>query len=179
MSSGLKYLLVAAGVTAAGVGLYLYSQYNSFIKSIKDAFTKTPKFKVKALSPSNISIELIYQIINKTDFSATVYDQDYDVYVNDKVVGKITNKKEVSIYSAQKTGKTIIPSINFFNILLNLSPAELAKSGLKNLSAIIDPEQRKNVVINIKGKYKYRSGILSGSQDLTESFTLAEVTSKS
>ena len=105
MKTSVKIILGATGLLVFGTGAYLYSQYLKLING------KLKVFGAKDLNINggNLSVTIFAKFKNNSDIPATVKDQSYDVFINDKKVGEVNNSESIKIAS---NSESIIP----FNI---------------------------------------------------------------
>lgn len=83
-----KYLIAGGIIALVGVvGALLYNQYNKLI----DYGLGFKKLKVNKLTPELWSFDIVMNFVNKSVFGFTLVEQDYDLYVNDVFISKMTD----------------------------------------------------------------------------------------
>jgi LEA14-like dessication related protein len=83
-----KYLIAGGVIALVGVvGALLYNQYNKLI----DYGLGFKKLKVNKLTPELWSFDIVMNFVNKSVFGFTLVEQDYDLYVNDVFISKMTD----------------------------------------------------------------------------------------
>ena len=141
-----KYIIpVLSGVallTLAYGARQLYLLYNAKFRVIKT--------KIKNISSNDISITMYGELENKSDISAVVNGQHYNVFFNKELVSTINAKDVIHINS---NGKTIIP------ISISFNPLAILKTGLSNLANLL--LDRTKINIDIKGQLSIKAGIIS------------------
>lgn len=139
------FLLLITGavvVTTGYLARQLYLLYNA-------AF-KVEKVKVNNVSVSNISMVLIAEIDSKSDISAIVKNQHYEVFFNNSPVSVINSPEDIHINS---NGKTVFP------ISISFAPDKVVKTGITNLLALF--LDRSSISIEIKGYLSIKAGAIS------------------
>lgn len=135
-------ILVGLGALVLAYGVrQFYLLYKATFKVIKT--------KIKTITSNQISIVVFGELESKSDVSAVVNGQHYDVFLNNELVSRIDAKDLIHINS---NGKTIIP------IDINFNPASVVKTGLNNLvNLLLD---RTKVNIEIRGYLSMKVGIV-------------------
>lgn len=133
--SGLAVLVLAYGARQ------FYLLYKATFKVIRT--------KIKTISASQISLVIFAEIDSKSDVSAVVNGQHYDVFLNNELVSRIDAIERIHINS---NGKTVIP------ININFNPSAVIKTGIANLANLL--LDRSKVVIEIKGYLSMKVGIV-------------------
>lgn len=133
--SGLAVLVLAYGARQ------FYLLYKATFKVVRT--------KIKAISSGQISLVVFAEIDSKSDVSAVVNGQHYDVFLNNELVSRIDAIERIHINS---NGKTIIP------ININFNPSAVIKTGVANLANLL--LDRSKVVIEIKGYLSMKVGIV-------------------
>lgn len=139
-----KAVIVLSGlalITLAYGARQFYLLYNATFKVIKT--------RIKTITSNEISIVVFAEIENKSDISAIVNGQHYDVFFNNELVSQIDAAEVIHINS---NGKTIIP------ISINFNPAAVIKTGLANLANLL--LDRTKINIDIKGHLSLKAGIV-------------------
>ena len=114
-----------------------------------NAVFKVARVIIKTISIKEINIVVFAEIYNKSDISAIVNGQHYDVFFNNELVSKIDAKELIHINS---NGKTIIP------ISINFNPSAVLNTGINNLANIL--LDRTKINIEIKGQLSLKIGIV-------------------
>ncbi len=179
MKTNTKIVLGLFGMGLTIYGFYIYNNFMILYKNIVKAFTKKPEININELSPNKISLTINYKIINSGILSADVTGQSYDIFINDKKVAAVNNKKVIHIASGEKNknGK-FIDGITMFPLTIDFNPTDITTAGQKNIISILVPSKRKDFIFSIRGTLNLKAGIISYKKlPIDISFTLADVTS--
>ncbi len=150
---------VVAGII--GIGVYLYKQYDK----LYNALYKISSATIHNLGLSNIRITVNIKLTNKSDFSAWIINQNYDIYVNGIFVVNVKNNNRIHL-NAQ--GDTVLPLDIEFN------PEKLLSAAGKNITALLT--DRSKVVFLIKGNLSLEAGALKvQSFPFDMQYTLQEI----
>lgn len=99
---------------------------------------KVVKTKINNLSITGIDIILYLQLTNKSDISAQVVNQHYDIFLNDAKISVVDLKEEVHINS---NGNSILP------IAINFNPSKAANIAWRNLGSLLNDKSKINITI--------------------------------
>jgi LEA14-like dessication related protein len=146
---GLKTLSVIAGVSLIGYALYRY--YQKQINFIKDITYQITGLKVREFSKNKVSLDISAVIFNASNVEATVTQMYLDVFINGIRVGNVNEVKDINILPKKSS-----------NIEFNFAfdPQLIAKNIVDLITLTISA---KDVVIDIKGYIRVKSGFLSSS----------------
>lgn len=133
--SGLAILIIAYG------SRQFYLLYNA-----KFGVKKT---QIKGISAKEINILIDAEFKNKSDISAKVHNQHYEVFFNNVLVLTINIDKLIHINS---NGKTIIQIPIIFN------PSLVVKAGMGNILDLLF--DRSKIIVEIKGYLSIKVGII-------------------
>jgi LEA14-like dessication related protein len=157
---GLKSLLIASGVGIIGYALYRY--YKKQIDFLKDYEYKVTGLRVVSLTSDNASFDVDTRITNISNVEAKVTEIYLDLYVNNALVGNINEVKDILVKAN---------GFSDFSFRISFNP----KIVLKNIINIVTLSVAlKDVVVNLKGYIKVKSGIISTSIPFEYSTTLKE-----
>jgi len=136
----------------AGLGLIGYAIYRYYLKQIdfiKDITYQVTGLKIREFKKNNISLDITALIFNASNVEAVVTQMYLDVFINGIKVGNVNEIKDIPIKPKQST--TI--QFNF-----SFDPQLIAKNivDLVTLSMAA-----KDIVIDIKGYIRVKSGFLS------------------
>jgi LEA14-like dessication related protein len=160
MKTSVKIILGATGLLVFGTASYLYSQ----VLKLKNGAFKVFGAKDLKINAGNLSVTLLARFKNNSDISATVKDQYYEIFVNDKKVGEVSNAESIKVSS---NGESVIP----LNIKANL--LSVLTEGLANLGNYFNNQDA--VTLKIKGYLTWKSGLISSRQPFEVSQTLKEI----
>jgi LEA14-like dessication related protein len=105
---------------------------------------------VNKVSLQQISITLWWKVVNKSDISATISDQVYDIYLNGKFVKKVGYAVPVEI---KAKADTRIPTYIVFE------PKELLNIGFENMGKFLTPEGRKELNLQVRGTFTVKTSV--------------------
>lgn len=114
-----------------------------------NATFKVVKTRIKTITAGKISLTLLTEINSKSDVSAVINGQHYEVFFNDKLVSRIDGTEKIHINS---NGKTLIP------IDIDFNPSAIIQTGIANITNLI--LDRTKVNIEIKGYLSLKVGIV-------------------
>jgi len=157
---GLKALLLASGVGIIGYALYRY--YKMQINFLKDYQYKVTGFKVVSLTSDNVSFDISTRITNISNVEAKVTEIYLDVYVNNALVGNINEVKDILVKANGSSDFSFRIAFNPKIVLNNII-------NIVTLSVAL-----KDVVVNLKGYIRVKSGFISTSIPFEYSTTLKE-----
>jgi hypothetical protein len=157
---GLKALLIASGVGIIGYALYRY--YKKQIDFLKDYEYKVTGLRLVTLTSDNASFDVDTRITNISNVEAKVTEIYLDLYVNNALVGNINEVKDILVKANGSSD---------FSFRISFNP----KIVLKNIINIVTLSVAlKDVVVNLKGYIKVKSGIITTSIPFEYSTTLKE-----
>lgn len=106
-------------------------------------------FKITNLSLQKVTITLYLKVENDGVLSVAVTNQNYDAYLNNNFVSKITNNQPFLI----KSGVSYMP------LVLDINLADAIKAGWQNLLSLVTDKSKANIII--KGTYELKLGLFS------------------
>lgn len=142
---GLGVLLV--GLTALTLN-YVMKQVRLLVNTKFDFDGVT----LSKLSIYNISITLWWKVRNYSDFTFTIENQVYDIFINDEFIKKVGMSDSIDILSK---GDSRIPTY------VSIDTSELLDVGLKNIQDLIVKENRKNIKLKVVGYFTIKASIFS------------------
>jgi LEA14-like dessication related protein len=150
-------LLIGAIV---GIIVYLLNELNKISK----APLEYAGFKINSASISKVDLTAFFKLNNTGSLDIMISDQEYDVYINDKFVSRISNPDKI----------TIVPGENILPNRITFTLADVLKAGIANLSYIIS--NRDKVNISLKGKRSMKIGFISfNNVEINEVFNLGSI----
>jgi|694.fasta_scaffold06481_31 LEA14-like dessication related protein len=150
-------LLIGAIV---GIIVYLLNELNKISK----APLEYAGFKINSASISKVDLTAFFKLNNTGSLDIMISDQEYDVYINDKFVSRISNPDKITI----APGENILPNRITFTL------ADVLKAGIANLSYIISDRDKVN--ISLKGKRSMKIGFISfNNVEINEVFNLGSI----
>ena len=153
-----------AAVIIVGILALGYYYYRNYKKALAYCYLVMGAV-VHELSLQRISFTLMLKVKNKSDYSAKISNQRYDVYVNDMLISKITNP-----------GTQIINARGYstFKIDIEFKPADLLKAGVHNIGEILYDKSK--LLIDVRGLVTLESGMVKiNDYKLDIRYTLAEL----
>ena len=146
---GLKTISIIAGVGLIGYAIYRY--YQKQVGFIKDITYQITGLKIREFSKSRVSLDISATIFNASNVEATVTQMYLDVFINGIRVGNVNEIKDINILPKKSS-----------NIEFNFAfdPTLIAKNIVDLISLSVST---KDIVIDIKGYIKVKSGFLSTS----------------
>jgi LEA14-like dessication related protein len=121
-------------------------------------------FKINSASISKVDLTAFFKLNNTGSLDIMISDQEYDVYINDKFVSRISNPDKITI----APGENILPNRITFTL------ADVLKAGIANLSYIISDRDKVN--ISLKGKRSMKIGFISfNNVEINEVFNLGSI----
>jgi len=136
----------------AGLGLIGYAIYRYYLKQIdfiKDITYQVTGLKIREFKKNNISLDITATIFNASNVEAVVTQMYLDVFINGIKVGNVNEIKDIPIKPKQST--TI--QFNF-----SFDPQLIAKNIVDLVTLSV---AAKDIVIDIKGYIRVKSGFLS------------------
>ncbi|MBM3417316.1 MAG: hypothetical protein FJY17_00155 [Bacteroidetes bacterium] len=143
----LKTISVFAGLGLIGYAIYRY--YLKQIDFIKDITYQVSGVKIREFKKNNISLDITALIFNASNVEAVVTQMYLDVFINGIKVGNVNEIKDIPIKPKQST--TI--QFNF-----SFDPQLIAKNIVDLVTLSV---AAKDIVIDIKGYIRVKSGFLS------------------
>lgn len=144
---GLKTISILAGLGLIGYAVYRY--YLKQIDFIKDITYQVTGLRIKEFKKNNVSLDISASIFNASNVEATVTQMYLDVFINGVKVGNVNEIKDIPIRPKQST--TI--QFNF-----SFDPQLIAKNIVDLVTLSV---AAKDIVIDIKGYIRVKSGFLS------------------
>jgi LEA14-like dessication related protein len=144
---GLKTVSILAGLGLIGYAIYRY--YLKQIDFLKDITYEVKGLKIKEFTKQKVSIDVTALIFNASNVEATVTQMYLDVYTNGVKVGNVNEIKDILIKPKQST----LIDFNF-----SFDPTIIAKNIVDLITISVSS---KDIVINIKGYIRVKSGFLS------------------
>ena len=144
---GLKTVSILAGLGIIGYAIYRY--YMKQIDFLKDITYEVKGLKIKEFSKQKVSVDVTALIFNASNVEATVTQMYLDVYTNGVKVGNVNEIKDILIKPKQST----LIDFNF-----SFDPTIIAKNIVDLITISVSS---KDIVINIKGYIRVKSGFLS------------------
>lgn len=150
------------GITAlSAIAIYLSRQ----VFLLYNATFKKQSVKVKNISLTKIDVTVYAEITNKSDISAQIINQHYNIYFNDAIVSTIDIKEKVHINS---NGSTILP------IHIEFNPKQAVSVLFKNLDSLFGDKSK--ATIKISGWLSLKAGAIQMKNYPVEiSYTLQEL----
>lgn len=147
-----KTLLKKVGIGAVMIGVlsytisYLFKQVRLLVKT-DFVFSGT---QLNSVSLEKVSITLWWEVVNKSDISFTISNQEYDIFVNGRFIKKVGYSSPVEIKPKEKTK---IP------VYVVLTLQDLKNIGLQNIVSLLTEEGRKNLNLKVQGKFTIKTSI--------------------
>lgn len=139
------------GIALIFAGYYGYRQY----KLLKQTGFNVIETKKKGVTIDWVSLQLDAEIVNNSDLTFLIKNQSFDIYLNNKYVGKVTNANQLTI-NKKSSAKTSYD--------IGFDPRRVLKSG--NIFDIY------NGTISLKGGISVKSGIITAKVPFETSFTV-------
>lgn len=162
MKTWLKITFGLASVSLLAGGGYLISQ----IQKLKTGTFKVLGVKNIKISGGKVSFELITQFKNNSNLSATVTNQDYDVFINGNRVG-IVHAEDSILIKAQ--------DYNIIPLKVDVSINSILTQSLANVANYFSNKDA--IKINLNGNLTWKKGIISAKQPFEFSYSLKEIES--
>lgn len=139
---------------------YLVTQLNKISKA---PFTYAG-MKINSISFAKIDLIVYFKLLNTGTASVTISKQEYDVYLNGKIVSHMKYSEPFTI----SPGENIVPT----EVTIRL--ADAVRAGIANLSDIINDKSKINIAL--KGKRSMKIGFLSfNNVVIDETFNLGDI----
>jgi LEA14-like dessication related protein len=106
-------------------------------------------FKITNLSLQKVTITLYLKVENDGVLSVAVANQNYDAYLNNNFVSKITNNQPFLIK----------PGVSYMPLELDINLADAIKAGWQNLLSLVTDKTKANIII--KGTCELKLGLFS------------------
>lgn len=144
---GLKTISILAGLGLIGYAVYRY--YLKQIDFIKDITYQVTGLRIKEFKKNNVSLDISASIFNASNVEATVTQMYLDIFINGIKVGNVNEIKDIPI----KPKKSTTIQFNF-----SFDPQLIAKNIVDLVTLSV---AAKDIVIDIKGYIRVKSGFLS------------------
>lgn len=143
----LKTISVLAGLGLIGYALYRY--YLKQVDFIKDITYQVTGIRIREFKKDKVSLDISALIFNASNVEAVVTQMYLDVFINGINVGNVNEIKDITISPKKST-----------NIQFNFSfdPQLIAKNIVDLVTLSV---AAKDIVIDIKGYIRVKSGFLS------------------
>jgi len=150
-------LLIGAIV---GIIAYLLNELNK----INKAALGYAGFKIKSITLGQIDLTVYFKLINSGSLDMIVSNQEYDVFINGKIVSRIKYNNPI----------TISPGLNILPQEVTIKLSDALRAGITNLSDFINDKSKIN--ITMKGKRNIKIGFLSFKNlKVEETFNLGQI----
>jgi len=142
-----KTISIVAGLGLIGYAIYRY--YMKQVNLLQDITYQVRGVKIREFSKQKISLDVTAQVFNASNVEATVTQMYLDIIVNGIKVGNVNEIKDIVIMPKQST-----------NIDFNFAfdPSIIVKNIVDLVTLSV---AAKDIVINIKGYIRVKSGFLS------------------
>jgi LEA14-like dessication related protein len=147
-----KSTIQRIGIGAVMIGVFGYT-LNYLLKQVRKLVNTEFEFsgtRINSISFEKISITLWWKVVNKSDISFTVSNQDFDIYLNDKFIKKVGYTSPVEV---KANSTTYIPTYIVFE------PKELKNIGLANAILFTNKENWKDLNLLCKGNFTVKTSI--------------------
>ena len=147
-----KSTIQRIGIGAVMIGVFGYT-LNYLLKQVRLLVNTVFEFsgvKVNSISLQQISITLWWKVVNKSDISFTVSNQDYDIYLNDTFVQKVGYTAPVEVKSKSTT---------FLPTYIVFEPKDLKNIGIANAILFTNKENWKDLNLLCKGTFTIKTSI--------------------
>jgi LEA14-like dessication related protein len=131
------------------IGYALYRYYLKQVDFIKDITYQVTGVRIREFKKDKVSLDISASIFNASNVEAVVTQMYLDVFINDIKVGNVNEIKDITISPKKST-----------NIQFNFSfdPQLIAKNIVDLVTLSV---AAKDIVIDIKGYIRVKSGFLS------------------
>jgi LEA14-like dessication related protein len=106
-------------------------------------FKKMESFEILEREDSHLKIQLMMRINNPNTYSITLKKSDFDIYLNDKYVGKSTTSQKVKIHKKKE---------GVYPVVLSIKGKEVLKTAMSNMGSLISG----NIKLGAKGSITAR-----------------------
>ena len=147
-----KITLQKIGIGAVMIAVFGYT-LNYVLTQVRKLVNTVFEFsgtRINIISFEKISITLWWKVVNKSDISFVVSNQDFDIYLNDKFIKKVGYTSPVEV---KGNSTTYIPTYIVFE------PKELKNIGLANAILFTNKENWKNLNLLCKGNFTVKTSI--------------------
>lgn len=107
---------------------------------------------ISKLSLNRVEIILWWKVTNVSDFSFTIKEQTYDVFLNDKFIKKVGSADPIEVLSE---GVTRIPTYVVF------TPEQAIQIGVDNLGGFMSEEGRKKLRLRVTGFFTIQTSLFA------------------
>lgn len=147
-----KSVVTKLGIGVVMIGVFAYT-LDFILKQVRKLVNTTFDFsgvRINSLQLDKVSITLFWKVVNKSDISATISNQDFDIYLNGRFIKKVGYANPVEI-KANKT--TYLPTYVVFNA------DDLKKIGIGDAGLLLTKEGRKRLNLLVKGTFTVKTSI--------------------
>ena len=147
-----KGLITRIGIGAVMIGVFGYT-LNYLLKQVRKLVNTEFIFsgtRINSIALDKISITLWWKVVNKSEISFKVSNQDYDVYLNGQYLKKVGYTSPIEVKS---NSTSYIPTYVVFE------PKELKNIGLENASKFLTEEGRKDLNLLVKGTFTVKTEV--------------------
>jgi LEA14-like dessication related protein len=91
-------------------------------------FKKMESFEILEREDTHLKIQLMMRINNPNTYSVTLKKSDFDIYLNDKYVGKSTTSQKVKIIKKKE---------GVYPVVLSIKGKDVLKTALSNMGSLL------------------------------------------
>lgn len=147
-----KQIALKWGLGLAMVGIlgftihYLMKQ----IRLLVDTDFELAGTKINKLSLKEINLTLWWKIINKSDITVSVSEQNYDLFLNGQFVKRVGYQESVQIHPR---------SDNRVPTVVSFTPKEAIKVGVSNFTSLLTKAGRSRLNLEVVGSMDIKTSI--------------------
>lgn len=147
-----KTTIQRIGIGAVMIGVFGYTFHYLMKQARKLVNTEFEfsKITLNSLSLEKVSITLWWKVVNKSDISVDVSNQDYDIFLNGRFIKKVGYTSPVKLKAKQTT---------YLPTYVVLTPKDVANIGIENALLLTNDEGQKKTTLLVKGKFTVKTSI--------------------
>lgn len=155
--------IIIGGLAIAATSLLIY--FKRQINLIKDACYTISGGVIHSLTLSNVKMTLFLKIINESDLTIQLSNMNFNIYVNNMFVTKVSKPEIQTLYSKSDA---------IIQLKFEFNPTDLLRAGITNIEPIIYDKEK--LIIGIKGSISAKTGIVKlNNFPIDENITLKEI----
>ncbi len=151
----LSKIKLGLGVLMVGVTAYVLNYLMKQLRLLTNTRFEMVGTNVTKVSMTEVVITLWWKVVNLSDISFVVQNQQYDIYLNDKFIKKVGYAEPIEVLAK---GTSRIPT------LISFTPKEAIQVGLDNLGGFVTEEGRKKLKLKVVGDFTIKTKIFTAKK---------------
>lgn len=140
----LSKIKIGLGVFMIGLTAYTINFIMKQVRLLTNTRFEMVGTSLNKLSLDEINITIWWKVTNLSDFTFTIKNQAYDIFINDTFIKKVGSAQSVEVLAK---GTTRLPTYIVF------TPKELIALGITNYKNLSTEEGRAKLKLKVKGDF--------------------------